>query len=1292
MRACLRVLQTTFGLIGTAFFLSFGLFLVWSIPALAAGGSVSGTVTDGGGLPVPNIRVELYREYPTPVGPAYTKVEGVDSISNAAGQYAFGGLASGTYRVAFIDTVEPRRYLPQFYGGGTTVDFGSDIILSENQVITNIQMPLLAAATITGYVGAEGGTPLPDYYVSVDRLTTDNYVWGYGTRTTSNADGSYTAAGLPPGIYRVAFANESGTFPYLSEYYDNVQQLEAATLITVLTGTTVSDINGILAPSGSIGGRITDQQNAPLFGVYVTAARQVGAGTSNARWEVVRETHTDAGGLYTITGLYTDTYRIAFRLTPDYLEEYYNDASTPEAATPLSITSGMARTGIDAQLTGVSRIAGKVTDATGQPASSVHVMLYAPAVQSDGSTIWGRIDQTTSNAAGDYSFLALPPGRYRLAFAVHEAQPRFITQYYPGAATLEMAGDVVLSVNQQLTNINVQMVPYSRIQGTIIGPNGDALANIYCRLWRQGIANGIETWEELPQTFTAADGTYGFFELTAGVYRVGFFPPFGDPHAVEYFDDTTAFAFAQPLSVATGAQRTNINAQLGLRSHITGRVTSPTGEPLRDIAVEAYRWSTEGENANRWVGTGSPTVSDSNGNYDIGGLDAGLHRLRFAEDGARNLYLDEYYDNAYSLESATSITVPRSSTVPNINITLTSGGSISGRVTAPTGQAAAGVLVSALQQRVNDAGDLVWEFAGSGAETDSNGRYTITRLKPGGYRIFFDDFNLRRYAAEYYDNAAAVALGSDVIVQADGTTPNINAQLAKAAGISGRVTGPAGAAAVGVHVGAYQFITDPEGDFWQAILYTDTDEQGNYLLGGLLPGTFRVAFAVTDFELDGAYVEEVYNNVPFLEDGQDLVITAGQTRNGINAQLERRPTLGGTVIGLNGTPLAGISASLIYSATNPAGGQYPLTVGFTSTDEQGHYAFEHIFVGAYTVCFDDPNQPKVWRSACYENRHSIDSATWVSLAANAVRTDINTHLASTAGNATPVAIDDTLTVFRGQSSSTVDGGATSLLANDSDADGDLLGLSVVESPQHGSLTVNFDGTFVYTHNDDDAATDHFVYQATDEVGAADRATVTITIKPAAAIELTKTVWIAGVGPGCGNSTTLRVPIGTTIAYCYTVYNSGIVTLTTHSLVDDQLGTLLESMPYTLTPELSYSLISTATIQSPVTNTAIWRAATTNLQPLSATATATVTISGPTDDQDGDGIFDVVEGVGDPDYDGLPNFLDPDADGDSIADRMEWGEDPGTPLDHDGDGLPDYLDPRYPLSEWLYLPVITKFAP
>jgi len=46
------------------------------------------------------------------------------------------------------------------------------------------------------------------------------------------------------------------------------------------------------------------------------------------------------------------------------------------------------------------------------------------------------------------------------------------------------------------------------------------------------------------------------------------------------------------------------------------------------------------------------------------------------------------------------------------------------------------------------------------------------------------------------------------------------------------------------------------------------------------------------------------------------------------------------------------------------------------------------------------------------------------------------------------------------------------------------------------------------------------------------------------------------------------------------------------------------------------------------------------------------VFGTVTDQDEDGLLDVDEGVGDPDDDGLPNYLDTDSDGDGVADSLE----------------------------------------
>ena len=117
-----------------------------------------------------------------------------------------------------------------------------------------------------------------------------------------------------------------------------------------------------------------------------------------------------------------------------------------------------------------------------------------------------------------------------------------------------------------------------------------------------------------------------------------------------------------------------------------------------------------------------------------------------------------------------------------------------------------------------------------------------------------------------------------------------------------------------------------------------------------------------------------------------------------------------------------------------------------------------------------------------------------------------------------------------------------------------------------------------------------------------------------------------------------------------------------------------------------------------TNIATWTATTAAGQarlsvPTTTTAqkAATVIISGPNDDQDGDTIPDNLERAGDLDGDNIPNFLDTDADGDNVPDHAEAGADPRNPADGDNDGTPDYLDSEtQPTTvHKLYLPLIRK---
>jgi serine protease AprX len=103
----------------------------------------------------------------------------------------------------------------------------------------------------------------------------------------------------------------------------------------------------------------------------------------------------------------------------------------------------------------------------------------------------------------------------------------------------------------------------------------------------------------------------------------------------------------------------------------------------------------------------------------------------------------------------------------------------------------------------------------------------------------------------------------------------------------------------------------------------------------------------------------------------------------------------------------------------------------------------------------------------------------------------STGTASEPGNAVPTAEDDIYTTDEDTLLNVE--AANGVLSNDTDPDGDTLTATVSSAPGNGSLTLNGDGSFVYTPNADWNGTDSFTYTASDGKGGTDTATVTVTV-------------------------------------------------------------------------------------------------------------------------------------------------------------------------------------------------------
>lgn len=252
---------------------------------------------------------------------------------------------------------------------------------------------------------------------------------------------------------------------------------------------------------------------------------------------------------------------------------------------------------------------------------------------------------------------------------------------------------------------------------------------------------------------------------------------------------------------------------------------------------------------------------------------------------------------------------------------------ISGTVTGPDGTTGLpDIYVVALAW--NNAG---WWDETRAAWTGADGRYEIGGLAAGTYRVRFIDW-AGNYVEEVYDNAADLDSGTNLVVNEGATVSGIDASLAAAAKISGTVTGADGMTGLpSIYVVAYSW--DGEYSFWRWQGSTSTDENGNYEIGGLAAGTYRVEFA--DYWA-GNYVGEIYDNAADLDSGTDIVLEAAASAVGINAALEMNAEISGTVIVADG------GAPVENAVVNVGGAPVAWT------DEQGKYSFR-IAAGSYAV-------------------------------------------------------------------------------------------------------------------------------------------------------------------------------------------------------------------------------------------------------------------------------------------------------------------------------------------------------
>jgi 5-hydroxyisourate hydrolase-like protein (transthyretin family) len=690
--------------------------------------------------------------------------------------------------------------------------------------------PALAdTGSISGAVVDNHGGPVQSVQVTVYD-TSQTFVAAAMTAT----DGTYTVAGLAPGPYKVGFQATSGNFA--PQYYNGKSSLASADTITVVGGGTAQNIDATLTTGGKVTGTVIDSLHSGIAGVAVDVLDSNG--------NVLGSANTAPDGSYTVFGLGTGADKVEF-FGGSYATEYYNSKPSFATANSISVTAGVTTPNINATMVVAGRIAGKVMSGSTPIAGATVIALSSP-----GNSVAGS---TTTAIDGSYTLGGLPAGSYHVQFSA----PGFVMQFYDSRSTLSAADAVAVTAGGTTPGVNATMSPAGQITGTVTdGTN--SLQNVEIDLYGSG--GGL-----VDTTCTAANGTYTLSNEPTGSYHVGF-DASGKQlcgpsnYLAQYYDGKPTLALADAVTVAAGSTTSGIDATMSPAGEITGTVTDGTS-PTQNVEITVY------DSMGSPVGVSVCTAAD--GTYAIVGLATGTYHVGFNTVGDRACggsdYLPQYFSNQTSATTATPVLVTAGSISSTVNATMQPGGHITGTVTDGT---------NPLRNIEVSLYTSVGSPVGSPVCTAADGTYTFVGLPTGTYNV---GFNTAADAACGTSNYVAQFYGHDpVSVTAPSSTTSIDATMSVGAQISGQVTD----ASTGVGAPSISVELFNSGGS-SPITSTSTDVNGNYTLGGLSSGSYKVEFV----DGSGNYVAQYYSAKSSLGAADPIQTTSSAPAAGVNAAL-----------------------------------------------------------------------------------------------------------------------------------------------------------------------------------------------------------------------------------------------------------------------------------------------------------------------------------------------------------------------------------------------------------------------
>ncbi len=547
----------------TVFSIASGQSITGNNFALAAGGTVAGTVTRAGGPVNVGVQIEVYRPDGTLLTSPDMDPDGSWRVSS--------GLPTGSYRAVAVPFV---IYAPEVWNnrpcGPAPCDAttGDPIAVTAPAATTGIDFALSRInAAFSGLVTAHaGGAPLAD--VPVRALPVDG---GAAIETLTAADGTWTIDDVPPGTYTLRAIAPS---PLLDELHPNVQCGDpvdptlcagAGTPLTVVAAQETTGINFALAVGGSLEITLRNANTLAAMAGTVEAALpgfngartfQAGSGSSLVI-PVLNGGDVRLRATSLACGPSGDTVCLGERFPNSPCPHFVCDLG---AGDPIIVAKGATVSGIELELASGARIAGLVAAQGGAPIPGTAVEILDPI----GAVVTGVLTAKD----GTYLTSGLGTGPY---FARTTAPTPFRDELYDniscsaGQCSLGLGTQLSPTLGQTLGGINFALVEGGTIAGTVRDSLGMPIGATVSVFNTGGIS-------VTSTSANAATGQYTTAGLEAGTYFVQFVAPGHD--AMLFNDIACPNAECDPTS-GTPVQVTAGQPTVGINASLTGNAQPP---------------------------------------------------------------------------------------------------------------------------------------------------------------------------------------------------------------------------------------------------------------------------------------------------------------------------------------------------------------------------------------------------------------------------------------------------------------------------------------------------------------------------------------------------------------------------------------------------------------------------------------------------------------------------------------------------------------------------------------------